>query len=69
MEIHDNQEKGYIAVWLTNEEQKYYDRKQLTNLLLHKANNPKCKVVFFMSGHDELYKNIKGLLLTNLKNA
>ena len=69
MEIDDNRDKGYIAVWLTNEEQKLYDRKKITSLLLSKAESPKCKVVFFLSGSEDLCRNTEGLLLANLKNA
>ena len=69
MKIEDKQDKGYIAVWLTNAEQKFYDRSKLTSILLNKVNSPKCKVVYFLSGSEELYRNTEGLLLVNLKNA
>ena len=68
MEIKDNQDKDYIAVWLTNEEQKLCDYSKLTSLLLSKAVSPKCKVVYYLSGRDDLFKNTEGLLLANLKN-
>ena len=47
MEIYDNQENGYIAVWLTKEEKSRYDRDKLTGLLLSKTNVTKCKIVYF----------------------
>lgn len=69
MEIEDKQDKGYIAVWLTNAEQELYGQSKLTTLLLSKAESPKCKVVYFLSGSEDLCKNTEGLLLANLKNA
>ena len=54
LEIYNKQDKGCIEVWLTNEEQKIYDRKELTERLLSDVQNKKCKVVFFMSGNDHL---------------
>ncbi len=66
MKIYDKQEKGYIEVWLTNEEQKIYDRAELTKQLLSETTAKKCKVVYFLSGNDDLYTNTEGLLLTNL---
>ena len=69
MEIVDKQDKGYISVWLTNEEQKHYDRIQLTAKILQNVRNKKCKVIFYLSGHDDLLKNTEGLLLANLRNV
>jgi len=69
MEIIDKQDNGYIAVWLTNEEQQLYDRGKLTPLLLNKAESQKCKIVYFLSGSEDLCRNMEGLLLANLKNA
>ena len=43
MEIYDNQENGYIAVWLTKEEKSRYDRDKLTGLLLSKTVTVKAK--------------------------
>ena len=67
MEIVDKKDKGFIQVWLTNEEQAEYDRSELTRLLLSKAGSRKCRVVYFLSGSEELYPNIENLLLMNLK--
>ena len=69
MEIVDKQDKGYISVWLTNEEQKHYDLNRLTTRLLQNVRNKKCKVIFYLSGHDDLFRNIEGLLLANLRNV
>lgn len=69
MEIYDNKDKGFIIVWLTNEEQKQYNLSEITGKLLQSAENPKCKVVFFLSGHEDLIYNTEGLLLANLKNV
>lgn len=70
MEVIDNREQGFIEVWLTNEEQAQYDRNELTRLLLSKVKNgKKCRVVFFMSGNEELKPNIERLLLANLKSC
>lgn len=66
MEIYNKENKGFVEVWLTNEEQKIYDRKELTERLLSDVSNKKCKVVFFMSGKDDLYSCTEGLLLRNL---
>lgn len=68
MEIYDNRAKGYISVWLTNKEQKEYDLRRLSSLLLSKADNSKCKIVFYLSGTEDLYTNTEGLLLANLKD-
>ena len=65
MEICTNEK--YIAVWLTKEEQQHYNRQKLTDELLKNVENPKCKVVFFLSGNEELYRNIEGLLIHNLQ--
>ena len=69
MEIYDNQENGYIAVWLTKEEKSCYDRDKLTGLLLSKTNVTKCKIVYFFSGSENLCRNTEGLLFANLKNV
>ncbi|MBQ4312358.1 MAG: hypothetical protein II773_12280 [Oscillospiraceae bacterium] len=66
MEIYNKENKGFIEVWLTNEEQKIYDRKELTERLLSDVSNKKCKVVFFLSGNDDLYSCTEGLLLRNI---
>ncbi|MGN1086072.1 MAG: hypothetical protein ACI4Q5_03465, partial [Porcipelethomonas sp.] len=66
MKIYDKQEEGYIEVWFTNEEQQIYDRAELTKQLLSKTRVKKCKVVYFLSGYDDLYTNTEGMLLTNL---
>ena len=69
MEIVNKQDKGYIAVWLTNEEQQLYDCSKLTPLLLNKADSPKCRIVYFLSRSEDLCKNMEGLLLANLRNT
>ena len=67
MEIVDKKDKGFIQVWLTNEEQAEYDRSELTRLLLSKAGSRKRRVVYFLSGKEDLYPNVEKLLLMNLK--
>lgn len=67
MEIHTDQDKGYISVWLSNDEQKHCDRKALTARLLENASDRKCKVVYFLSGNDDLFNCIEGLMLNNLR--
>ena len=37
MEIYNKQNRGYIEVWLTNEEQQMYDRTELAERLLSGA--------------------------------
>lgn len=54
MEIYDKRSKGFIEVWMTNEEQQQYDCKELTHLLLKGTDPKKCKVVFFLSGKEDL---------------
>ena len=66
MEIIDKKKAGYIEVWMTNEEQAEYDRAEMTRLLLSNTNNKKCRVVFFLSGEEELFPNVEKLLLMNL---
>ncbi|MBO4866751.1 MAG: hypothetical protein J5582_09345 [Ruminococcus sp.] len=67
MEIYNKQERGYIEVWLTNEEQQIYDREELTERLLARVKKKKCRVAFFLSGSEDPYPIIENLLLTNLK--
>lgn len=69
LEIYNKQNKGYIEVWLTNEEQQMYDRTELTQRLLSGIIRKKCRVVFFLSGNDDLYPNTENLLLMNLKGV
>ena len=66
MEIYDKLDKGYVEVWLTNAEQQLYDRKELTHQLLEKAGTKKCKVVYFLSGSDDLLSCTESLLKHNL---
>lgn len=65
LEIYDKQDKGYIEVWLTHEEQEKFDRTELSKLLLVDK-PPKCKIAFFLSGEGELLSNTENLLLMNL---
>lgn len=67
MEIYDKQDKGYIEVWLTNEEQELYDRRELTDMLLSHYQSPNnCKVVLFLSGQEDLFQCTENLLTKNL---
>ena len=66
LEICNKTDKGFIEVWLTKEEQETVDRNEITARLLEGQEKKKVKVVFFMSGEEELYPEIEGLLLTNL---
>ncbi len=69
MEIYDKRDQGFIAVWLTNTEQESVDRPALAKQLLTEAGNPKkCRVVFFLSGRENLFDQTEGLLLRNLRN-
>ncbi|MCR5540863.1 MAG: hypothetical protein K6F71_08630 [Ruminococcus sp.] len=67
MEIYNKQERGYIEVWLTNEEQQMYDREELAERLLAGVKKKKCRVAFFLSGSEDPYQITENLLLTNLK--
>ena len=67
LEIYNKQNKGYIEVWLTNEEQEMYDRGELTERLLAGSKKKKCRVAFFLSGSEDSYHITENLLLTNLK--
>ena len=64
MEIY--RDKKIITVWMTNKEQELYDRKQLAAQLLISVDDPKCKVIFFLSGNGDLFENTEGLLQANL---
>lgn len=69
MEVYHKENKGFIEVWLTNEEQETCNRKELTEMLL--SNLPpkkrkKCKVVFFLSGEGDLFQCAENLLINNL---
>jgi hypothetical protein len=67
LEIYDKRGKGYIEVWLTNEEQEMYDHRELTNMILSHYKVPKkCRVVFFLSGHGDLFQCTENLLIKNL---
>ena len=69
MEINDrSSEHGFIEVWLDREEQQVCDRAELTKQLLANAGRKKCKVVFLLSGSEELFPNTEGLLLANLRS-
>ena len=66
MKVNYKSDSNIIEVWLTNKEQEHCDRHLLTAKLLKRVNNPKCKVIFFLSGSDDLYMNMEGLLISNL---
>ncbi len=69
MEIYHKEDKEYIEVWLTNEEQETCDRKELTELLLSDLTpkkRKKCKVVYFLSGKGDLFQCTENLLINNL---
>ena len=66
MEINRDKNRRFISVWMTNEEQELYDRKQLTARLLKNVDDPKWKVIFFLSGKGDLFENTEGVLLANL---
>lgn len=66
MEIYDKQKQKYYEVWLTKSEQSEVDRNTLTKRLLAQKGDKKYKVVFFLSGDDDLYRCTESLLLMNL---
>ena len=66
MEIYDKQDNEYYEVWLTNEEQTQIDRSELTKQLLSEKADKRYKVVYFLSGSDDLFTNTEGLILMNL---
>ena len=66
MEIYNKQDKGFIEVWMTNREQQIYDRAELTKQLLAETGIKKCRVVYLLSGTEDLFTNAEGLLLKNL---
>ncbi len=66
MEIYDKQKQKYYEVWLTKSEQSEVDRNALSKQLLTQKKDKKYKVVFFMSGDDDLYRCTESLLLMNL---
>ena len=66
MEIYNRQSKNYIEVWMTNEEQQLFDRRELTKFLLSRIQNSRNKVVFYLSGEGDLYSNTENLLVRNI---
>jgi len=66
LEIYDKQKEKYYEVWMSNEEQLTLDRNVLARQLLSKKAGEEYKVVFFLSGEEDLYRNTEGLLLMNL---
>ena len=66
MEIYNRQSKSYIEVWMTNEEQQLFDRKELTKFLLSRIQNSRYKVVFYLSGEGDLNSNTENLLVRNI---
>lgn len=56
--------KNFIEVWLTNAEQKTVDRKKMTDKLL--TDNEKSKIIFFLSGSDDLIDCTSRLLIRNI---
>ncbi len=66
MEIYNRQSKNYIEVWMTNEEQQLFDRKELTKFLLSRIQNSRYKVVFYLSGEGDLNSNTENLLVRNI---
>ena len=66
MEIYNRQSKNYIEVWMTNEEQQLFDRKELTKFLLSRIQNIRYKVVFYLSGEGDLNSNTENLLVRNI---
>ena len=66
LEIYNKESENYISVWMTKEEQQLFDREELTNLLLSNVRNKKCKVVYFLSGEGDLYRNTEILLTRNI---
>ena len=69
MEINDkSRNHGFIEVWLDREEQQVCDRAELTKQLLANTNVKRCKVVFLLSGSEELFPNTEGLILANLRS-
>ena len=66
MEIYNRQSKNYIEVWMTNEEQQLFDRRELTKFLLSRIQNSRYKVVFYLSGEGDLNSNTENLLVRNI---
>lgn len=67
MLIYNREPQGFIEVWMTNEEQETIDRRKLTAQILADAGHPKkCKVVYFLSGSDDLTECMSSLLRKNL---
>ena len=68
MLIYNREPQGLIEVWMTIEEQKTIDRKELTAQILADAGHPKkCKVVYFLSGSADLTDCMSGLLRKNVR--
>lgn len=66
MEIYDKQDSGFIEVWMTKAEQQTLDRRELTRQLLSQARSKKVKVIYFLSGDDDLLTCTEYLLKRNM---
>lgn len=66
MEIYNKKKYGYIEVWLTNQEQEEIDRMALTQQILSNIQSKKCRVVFFLSGKEDIYKCTENLITSNV---
>lgn len=69
MEINNHIKDGYIQVWLSNIEQQQYDRKLLTDTIIEQYNikPKKCRIVFMLSGTDNLYQCTENLITSNVR--
>lgn len=66
MEIYNKKKNGYIEVWLTNQEQEEIDRTELTQQILFNVQSKKCRIIFFLSGKEDIYKCTENLITSNV---
>ena len=66
MQICDKREKGYVEVWLSNKDQRTLNTSMLTQKIKKQINDQKCKIVFYMSGCQDLLSNTENLLINNM---
>ena len=62
--------RGFIEVWMTNEERETIDRRKLTAQILADAGHPnKCKVVYFLSDSTDLTECMSSLLRSSTSGS
>ena len=68
--VHDESKKNrYVEIWLSNAENKDTEIEKNLKTMYDKYNSDKYRVVVFRSGTENLVKNTKELLRSNLNKT